>query len=72
MGGVDGAKVKKKFPQKIINKKKYIPADLGHKKYAQGGSVQVSLTITGQLYEENDKSKLENKRDIFNLNMTVE
>ena len=34
--------------------------------------MQVSLTITGQLYEENDKSKLENKRDIFNLNMTVE
>ena len=52
MGGVDGAKVKKKFPRKIINKKIYIPADLGQKKYAQGGSVQVSLTITGQLWSE--------------------
>ena len=67
MGGVDGAKVKKNFPAKLSTKI-YIPADLGQKKYAQGGSVQVSLTITGQLYAENDKSKLETKRDVFNLN----
>ena len=62
-----GQKSKKNFPAKLSTKK-YIPADLGQKKYAQGGSVQVSLTITGQLYEENDKSKLETKRDVFNLN----
>ena len=62
-----GQKSKKNFPAKLSTKI-YIPADLGQKKYAQGGSVQVSLTITGQLYEENDKSKLETKRDVFNLN----
>ena len=43
-----GQKSKKNFPGKLSTKK-YIPADLGQKKYAQGGSVQVSLTITGQL-----------------------
>ena len=47
-GGEDGAKVKKNFPGKLSTKK-YIPEDFGQKKYAQGGSVQVSLTITGQL-----------------------
>ena len=62
-----GQKSKKISPENY-QQKKYIPADLGQKKYAQGGSVQVSLTITGQLYEENDKSKLETKRDVFNLN----
>ena len=71
-GGRGWGKSQKKISPENYQQKKYIPADLGHKKYAQGGSVQVSLTITGQLYEENDKSKLENKRDIFNLNMTVE
>ena len=47
MGGGDGAKVKS-FPGKLSTKK-YIPASFGQKKYAQGGFVQVSLTIIGQL-----------------------
>ena len=48
--------------------KKYIPTDLGQKLYAQGGSVQVRLLQIN--YEVIDKSRLEIKRDFFNLNMT--
>ena len=62
-----GQKSKKNFPGKLSTKKIY-SCGFRPKKYAQGGSAQVSLTITGQLYEENDKSKLETKRDVFNLN----
>ena len=50
MGGGGGAKVKKKnSPRKSLIKTIYSYGFGQKKKYAQGGFVQVSLTITDQL-----------------------
>ena len=63
-----GTKVQKIFFRRKLLIKKYIPTDFGQKIYAQGGSVQVRLLQIN--YEVIDKSRLEIKRDFFNLNMT--
>ena len=75
-GGGGGVQNTKKIPQEIINQI-YIYIYIYiysyrfcQKIYAQGGSVQVRLLQIN--YEVNDKSKLEIKRDFFNLNMTNE
>ena len=68
MGG--GGEGWSKSQKQILLIKKCIPTDFCQKEYSPGGSVQVRLLQIN--YEVNDKSRLEIKRDFFNLNMTHE